>query len=114
MSFVLGLSQLTAEIDSYYIEGLLLLLEITKTNQEIQKIVAFEGGFEQLFQIMKDEGLNRSHLFTFSFIHSFLFFYIIFFSLLNFILFFLFYERNGKWNNCSSRLSPHSYQSPSR
>lgn len=33
-----------------------MLLELTKTNQEIQKIVAFEGAFDQLFEIMKDEG----------------------------------------------------------
>jgi hypothetical protein len=42
------------------IEGLLLLLELTKTNQEIQKIVAFEGAFDQLFEIMKDEGSDST------------------------------------------------------
>lgn len=32
-------------------EALLLLLELTQTNQEIQKIVAFEGAFEKLLGI---------------------------------------------------------------
>lgn len=37
-------------------EALLLLLELTKSNQEIQKIVAFEGAFERLLDIIRDEG----------------------------------------------------------
>jgi hypothetical protein len=48
---------LRAKVDMIRNEGLLLLLELTKTNQEIQKILAFEGVFDQLFEIMKDEGM---------------------------------------------------------
>jgi hypothetical protein len=33
-------------------------LELTKSNQEIQKIVAFEGAFEILLSIIHEEGLN--------------------------------------------------------
>ncbi len=40
------------------IEALLLLLELTKSNQEIQKIIAFEGAFEILLGIIYEEGLN--------------------------------------------------------
>ena len=39
-------------------EALLLLLELTKSNQEIQKIIAFEGAFEMLLSIIYEEGLN--------------------------------------------------------
>jgi hypothetical protein len=37
-------------------EGLLLLTELSKANQEIQKIVAFEGAFEKLFSVIAAEG----------------------------------------------------------
>jgi len=38
-------------------QALLTLIEITKGNSNIQKIVAFENGFEALFAIMIEEGL---------------------------------------------------------
>ena len=37
-------------------EGLLLLIALTKSNAEIQKIIAFENAFERLFAIILDEG----------------------------------------------------------
>lgn len=39
-------------------EALLLLLEVTKSNQEIQKILAFEGTFDILLDIIHEEGLS--------------------------------------------------------
>jgi hypothetical protein len=38
---------------------LLLLTELTRGNQEIQKIVAFEGGFDRLLEIMREEQMNQ-------------------------------------------------------
>jgi hypothetical protein len=37
-------------------EGLLLLIKLTSTNADIQKIVAFENAFERLFSIIIEEG----------------------------------------------------------
>ncbi|KAI8923994.1 p115 like vesicle tethering protein [Entophlyctis helioformis] len=37
-------------------EGLLLLISLTKSNAEIQKIIAFENAFERLLSIILDEG----------------------------------------------------------
>lgn len=37
-------------------EALLLLISITEKNADIQKIVAFEGGFDRLFNIISLEG----------------------------------------------------------
>eukprot|EP00127_Corallochytrium_limacisporum_P006846 Clim_evm61s236 gene=Clim_evmTU61s236 len=39
-------------------EGLLLLIELTKDNQHIQKIVAFENAFESLLNIVAEEGYS--------------------------------------------------------
>lgn len=37
-------------------EALLLLIEISKTNIELQKVIAFENGFENLLEIIESEG----------------------------------------------------------
>lgn len=37
-------------------EALLLLIFLTRSAEEIQKIVVFEGAFERLFHIVTDEG----------------------------------------------------------
>ncbi|KAK3755759.1 hypothetical protein QZH41_019985 [Actinostola sp. cb2023] len=37
-------------------EGLLLLIQLTKSNAAIQKIVAFESAFDRLFEIIAEEG----------------------------------------------------------
>lgn len=37
-------------------EALLLLVELTKDHEELQKIVAFEGAFERAFAVMREEG----------------------------------------------------------
>ncbi|KNC48049.1 uncharacterized protein AMSG_04282 [Thecamonas trahens ATCC 50062] len=37
-------------------EGLLLLLELTHGNQEVQKVIAFESAFQRLFTIIGNEG----------------------------------------------------------
>lgn len=42
-----------------FLEALLLLDELTKQNQDIQKIIAFEGGFEILLGIVHEEGLSE-------------------------------------------------------
>lgn len=39
-------------------DALLLLMELTKSNKQIQKIVAFENAFERLLSIMHQEGLS--------------------------------------------------------
>lgn len=36
---------------------LLLLIQLTKGNANIQKIVAFENAFDRIFDVVKDEGL---------------------------------------------------------
>jgi len=46
---------------SYYLlivvlQDLLLLIVLTQSNTNIQKIVAFENAFERLFDIIRDEG----------------------------------------------------------
>ena len=38
------------------LQALLLLIQLTKGNANIQKIVAFENAFERLLDIIKDEG----------------------------------------------------------
>ena len=38
------------------LQGLLLLIQLTRSNTNIQKIVAFENAFERLFDIIRDEG----------------------------------------------------------
>ncbi|KAF2068712.1 hypothetical protein CYY_009964 [Polysphondylium violaceum] len=40
-------------------ETILVILELTKSNQEIQKIVAFESAFETLLNIIKKEGSSE-------------------------------------------------------
>ncbi|GAM29152.1 hypothetical protein SAMD00019534_123280, partial [Acytostelium subglobosum LB1] len=40
-------------------EALLVLTELTKSNQEIQKIVAFEGAFDVLLEIIRKEGQSE-------------------------------------------------------
>lgn len=37
-------------------ETLLLLIALTKSNQEIQKIIAFQNAFERLLNIISEEG----------------------------------------------------------
>jgi hypothetical protein len=39
-------------------EGLLLLIDLTYDNADIQKIIAFENAFERLLQIVYDEGAS--------------------------------------------------------
>lgn len=39
-----------------FFQGLLLLIEMTKGNSNIQKIVAFENAFERLLDIVAEEG----------------------------------------------------------
>ncbi len=39
-----------------YNQALLLLQILTRSNANIQKIVAFENGFERLFEILASEG----------------------------------------------------------
>ena len=41
-----------------FFQTLLALIELTRGNPNIQKIVAFESGFEMLFGIMQEEGLS--------------------------------------------------------
>lgn len=43
-------------------ETLLLLIELTKTNIEIQKILAFEGAFETLLSIIDEEGMSNGDI----------------------------------------------------
>lgn len=40
-------------------EALLLLIEISKTNVELQKVIAYESGFENLLTIIESEGLSN-------------------------------------------------------
>ena len=37
-------------------EALLVLVALTKSDEELQKIVAFEGAFERAFAVMREEG----------------------------------------------------------
>lgn len=39
-----------------FLQGLLLLQQLTKSNAAIQKIVAFENAFERLLDIITEEG----------------------------------------------------------
>lgn len=39
-------------------QGLLLMIELTKSNTAIQKIVAFENAFEKLSEIIREEGAS--------------------------------------------------------
>jgi hypothetical protein len=41
---------------SAHLQSLLLLVELTKSNPAIQKIVAFENAFERLFAVAAEEG----------------------------------------------------------
>lgn len=38
------------------LQTLLLLTQLTKSNTNLQKIVAFENGYDHLFEIIKSEG----------------------------------------------------------
>jgi hypothetical protein len=40
----------------YPLEGLLLLISLTESNADLQKIVAFENAFERLLAIIDEEG----------------------------------------------------------
>lgn len=40
----------------YSLEGLLLLISLTESNADLQKIVAFENAFERLLAIIDEEG----------------------------------------------------------
>ncbi|EGC39295.1 hypothetical protein DICPUDRAFT_147928 [Dictyostelium purpureum] len=53
------MSLLTDSRDMIRNEALLIILELTKSNQEIQKIVAFEGAFEIILGIIKKEGSSE-------------------------------------------------------
>jgi len=50
------LMDMMAEREVIRNEALLLLSKLTKSNEDLQKIVVFEGGFDKLFAIIKDEG----------------------------------------------------------
>lgn len=39
-------------------EALLLLIQLTKSNANIQNIIAYERGFDQLFQVVRSEGYS--------------------------------------------------------
>jgi len=39
-------------------EVLLLLIQLTKSNANIQNIIAYERGFDQLFQVIRNEGYS--------------------------------------------------------
>ena len=39
-------------------EVLLLLIQLTKSNPNIQNIIAYERGFDQLFQVIRNEGFS--------------------------------------------------------
>lgn len=39
-------------------EALLLLIQLTKSNSNIQNIIAYERGFDQLFQVIRNEGYS--------------------------------------------------------
>ena len=39
-------------------EVLLLLIQLTKSNANIQNIIAYERGFDQLFQVIRNEGFS--------------------------------------------------------
>ena len=60
----------------YYLflfQALLLLIQLTKGNANIQKIVAFENAFERLLDIIKEEGNSdggKSFLFSLFYITS--------------------------------------------
>ncbi len=43
---------------SFIFQGLLLLIQLTKGNANIQKIVVFENAFEKLLEIVGDEGMS--------------------------------------------------------
>lgn len=43
-------------------EGLLLLINLTKANAAIQKIVAFENAFDLAMDIIKSEGMSQGHV----------------------------------------------------
>lgn len=40
---------------SFYAESLLLLISLTRSNTEIQKLVTFQATFEKLLDIIEDE-----------------------------------------------------------
>jgi hypothetical protein len=39
-----------------FAESLLLIISLTTANAEIQKLLAFEGAFDKLFSIVRNEG----------------------------------------------------------
>jgi len=39
-------------------QALLLLIALTKSNSSIQKIIAFENGFDKILQIIQEEGYS--------------------------------------------------------
>lgn len=43
-------------IYNYYLQVLLLLIQLTKGNANIQKIVAFENAFDRIFDVIEQEG----------------------------------------------------------
>jgi hypothetical protein len=45
-------------IIGYIFQALLLLVGLTKSNANIQKIIAFENGFDRIIQIIESEGFS--------------------------------------------------------
>jgi hypothetical protein len=54
---IVRLMDMVAEREVIRNEALLLLIVLTRSSQDIQKIVAFEGGFERLFAIIRCDTL---------------------------------------------------------
>jgi len=53
---VIRLMDMMAEREVIRNEALLLLVALTRANEEVQKIAAFEGAFDRLFNIVREEG----------------------------------------------------------
>ncbi|XP_065583215.1 general vesicular transport factor p115-like [Artemia franciscana] len=55
---------LTDKLEFIRNEGLLLLIELTKSNANLQKIVAFENAFDRVYDIMIEEGFGGGSVIT--------------------------------------------------
>jgi intracellular protein transport protein USO1 len=53
---VVQLMDLLSDQEAIRNEALLLLIRLTRENEEIQKIVAYKDAFDTLFRIIADEG----------------------------------------------------------
>lgn len=62
MVSILVLRAIGQAVDSQVVDGLLMLIQLTENDADIQKIIAFENTFERLLHIVSEEGATAGDI----------------------------------------------------